>query len=177
MWPRLAIAALALLTAAGCGYRWVSPESGAEPLAPGLVRLGDVRDTTAEGDLGLHAVHRLRLRLAAAGALVDDRSRPRLQGVVRALEETPLAFRADRLDAARVTGVELELWTIGPAGVRSWTSGPIRVSRPWLRGPDPVASRAQRRSMMLLAIDEAVDEAIRRLGDAAPLARRVQEGR
>lgn len=169
MWPRLIIIASGLAASIGCGYGWVGPagpSTGDAPSTP--VRLGDVRDTTAEGDLGLLAGHRLRLRLSAAGRLAEQGAHPRLSGVVRAIDDPPLAFDRERRSVARITGVELELWLSGADGARTWSSGLIRISRPWLRGDEPAASRAHRRAMMMEAVDEAVDEALRRLGRGGP---------
>jgi len=49
-----------------------------------------------------------------------------------------------------------------------WSSGPIRRTRPWLRGPDPLEDRAARRAATLDALDDALADALARLEAGGP---------
>lgn len=154
--PALALA-LALALTPGCGYHLVGPTTPA--VSGGPIRIGAIDDLTVHGDLGHTAAH--HLRLALADRLAEDA--PQLGGTLRPADDLPLAFDAHRAAAARTAGVELELRLTDRDGALIWTSGPVRRTRPWIRGPDPLADRTARRRATLDALDDALEDALARL--------------
>lgn len=162
--PWLLTCCLSIGALTGCGYRLVGGADALGAAHRGPVRIGVIDDLTVHGDLGLHAAHRLRAALAPR--LADDA--PALTGTIRAAGDLPLAFDDDRRATARTAGVELELRIADPGGAPSWTSGPIRRTRPWLRGPDPLEDRAARRAATLDALDDALAAALARLEAHGP---------
>lgn len=162
--PWLLTCCLMIGASTGCGYRLIGGDDTLGAAHRGPLRIGAIDDLTVHGDLGLHAAHRLRTALAPR--LTDDA--PALTGTIRATGDLPLAFDADRRATARTAGVELELRITRPDGALAWTSGALRRTRPWLRGPDPLEDRAARRAATLDALDDALAAALARLEAHGP---------
>ncbi|MCA9537592.1 MAG: hypothetical protein KC620_01815 [Myxococcales bacterium] len=163
---RLLLAALLAASVAGCGYRLITADAEGPVEAVQLVAIDDL---TPQGDLGLHAVRRLRDKLAGRRRPALSGEGPGLGGVVRAADEAPLAFDATHHAAVTEVGVEFELRLVARDGTLLWSSGPIRRTRPCLRGATPLEGHAARRQARLDALADAVDDALARFLAQPPL--------
>lgn len=154
------------LLVSGCGYAWVRADSGG-PVA--AVRLGDARDATGEGDLGVVGRRHLHERLAGRDrpALVD-RSAAVLSLDVRLTESTAAGYDEAGIRAVGEAGVVVEL-TLTAGDGPIWTHPPVARRAAWPRGPDPLASRSARRVALERALRDAIDDALAVFYAAAPL--------
>ncbi len=145
-----------------CGYQLLGPDRG----GVASLRLGEINDLGAEGDLGLQAGRLLREALAG-------RARPRLGrgpllvGEVRPLAQEPVSWSEGSASAWR-TGVQLEL-RLQRADEVLWASGPLLRRAIYLKGSTPLESlgsrREARRRALRLAVEAALDHLL-----ATPIA-------
>lgn len=153
----------------GCGYHLLDDRVGGPAAA---VRLGEITDGTPWGDLGLRARDRLRagLERRSRPVLVTRLDAPTVRGRVTTVGRRLVGYDAQRYGVTAEVTVELALHLETEGGQGIWSSGPIRRAAPWARGASVIDSAAARRRACEVAVDEAVNEGVRRFLSAAPRA-------
>jgi len=169
MHPLLSSIALAAVCLCGCGYHLL--DDGVGGPAP-AVRLGEITDGTPWGDLGLRVRDRLRAGLEGRSrpVLVTGPGAPIVSGRVTTVGRRIVGYDAHRHGATAEVTVQLALHLETEDGHELWASGPIRRAAPWPRGRSVVDSAAARRRACEVAVDDAVNEGVRRFLSSAPTA-------
>ena len=130
----------------GCGYTWVRPDAGG-PVS--TLRVGEVIDTSSEGDLGVHVVRELRRRIAGRERpRIDPRAPYVFEGRIAVRSDRPVAFANDALSATWRTEVELDARLVDRDARTIWSPGRLVRTATWFRGATPVDSRSARRKAL-----------------------------